>query len=366
MLSGCNEQKLTASCSSPETQALIRTNLIEQAARLTVAKRDDPYVGSTVFGAVKVNTFLAQLQIAIANTKTTKEDANGRQTFCSGVLQVTVPPSLLADAEYTRAVQHQPKIAQYASRLNIENSSNVFSQFVEYTAEYTLQPNGGGKDLHVNFKNDAWVHLLDEIARAVLLKPTLNGQKIDSVQLNEQPTPTSEVEPLKPEAKEHNKLEVEKLSAVPNKQGIDKLNSELLEEEQAKQALSQEPKEHVSDKAASPLVPPVTATKPTAPSFDCNKAKKPTDITVCTNSELVSLDLKNMQLYKKAKAIDASATKTIFNASIKSKYACVTDIVCIKQVYQKSIYNYGCVVGGKTLDCSADVPQESESKGVTQ
>jgi len=78
-------------------------------------------------------------------------------------------------------------------------------------------------------------------------------------------------------------------------------------------------------------------------------------MTVCANSELVSLDIKNMQLYKKAKAIDASTTKTIFNASIKSKYACGTDIECIKQVYQKSIYNYGCVAAGKTLHCSAEV-----------
>jgi uncharacterized protein len=114
-------------------------------------------------------------------------------------------------------------------------------------------------------------------------------------------------------------------------------------------------------------VPPVTATKPKAPSFDCSKTKKAADMAVCASPELVDLDIKNMQLYKKAKAMNAAATKRIFEASIKSKYACGTDIDCIKKVYQKSIYNYGCVAAGKTSDCSADAASpETDREGMTQ
>ena len=90
-------------------------------------------------------------------------------------------------------------------------------------------------------------------------------------------------------------------------------------------------------------------------------------MTVCANPELVALDLKNMKRYKNAKSIDATITKEIFKASIKSKYACGTEVDCIKKVYQKSILNYGCVAAGKDLDCGADADsQESESEGVTQ
>jgi hypothetical protein len=237
---------------------------------------------------------------------------------------------------------------------------------VEYHAEYTLQPNGGGKDLLVSFKNDTWVHLLDEIATSALLKPTLNEQEAGSTQLNEQPNPKPEVKPVNPEAKEQAKLDAEKPRAMPHKPDLDKLNAELLEEEQAQKTLPQEAKEQVSEQVAPTLVPPVTATKPKAPSFDCSKAKKPTDMTVCANPELVDLDIKNLQFYKKAKAINAAATKAIFTASIKSKYACGTDIGCIEEVYQKSIVNYGCVAAGKTLDCSADNASESESKRIAQ
>ena len=236
---------------------------------------------------------------------------------------------------------------------------------MEYHAEYTLQPNGGGKDLHVDFKNDTWVHLLDEIATSALLKPTLTEQEAGSLRLNEQPKP--EVKSVNPEAKEQAKLDAEKPRAMTHKPGLDKLNAELLEEEGAQKTLSQEPKDHVSEQVAPTFVPPVTATKPKAPSFDCSKAKKPTDMTVCANPELVDLDIKNLQFYKKAKAINAATTKAIFTASIKSKYACGTDIGCIEEVYQKSIINYGCVAAGKTLDCRADnASQESESEKITQ
>jgi hypothetical protein len=202
------------------------------------------------------------------------------------------------------------------------------------------------------------VHLLDEIAISALLKPTLTEQEADSVQLNEQPKPKPEVKPVNPEAKEQAKLDTEKPRAMPHKPGLDKLNAELLEKELAQKALSQEPKDHVSEHVAPTLVPPVTATKPKVPSFDCSKAKKPTDMTVCANSELVDLDVKNLQFYKKAKAINAAATKAIFLASIKSKYACGTDIGCIEEVYQKSIVNYGCVAAGKTLDCRTNASQK--------
>ena len=138
MLSGCNEQIPAASCSAPDTQKLIGTLLTEQAEKLTVAKRQDQYDGSTVFGAVKINTLLSAIQAAVTNVKTVKEESNSRQSFCSGLLQVTVPPAMLADLDYAREAQHQPKIAQYAKQLNIENNNNVFFQQVEYEVAYAV------------------------------------------------------------------------------------------------------------------------------------------------------------------------------------------------------------------------------------
>jgi uncharacterized protein len=105
-------------------------------------------------------------------------------------------------------------------------------------------------------------------------------------------------------------------------------------------------------------LPLASATKQTSPSFDCSKAKKPTDMAVCANPELAALDLKNMKLYKNAKSKDATTTNAIFKASIKSKYACGAAVDCIKKVYQQSILNYGCVAAGKGMDCGADTASQ--------
>ena len=355
ILSGCNEQIPAESCSSPDTQKLIGTVLTEQAGKLTVAKRYGHYEGSSVFGAVKINTLLSAIRVAVTNVKTIKEEPNNRQSFCNGLLQITVPPAMLADVDDAREAQQQPKIAQYAKQLNIENNNNVFFQKLNYKVAFTLQPNGGGRDLHVKLDSDAGVHLLDEIATAALLKPALKEQEAESVQTNEQPQ--QEVEPVKPEA-ERDKSEAEKLIALPNKQGMDRLNSELLEEKQVQKTLSQEAKENVPEQVITPSLPPASTTKPTAPSFDCSKAKKPTDIAVCANPELVALDLTNMKHYKNAKARDATTTNKIFKASIKSKYACGIEVDCIKKVYQKSILNYECVAAGNEAACGADAASQ--------
>jgi hypothetical protein len=164
---------------------------------------------------------------------------------------------MLADVDYARDAQQQPKIAQYAKQLNIANNNNVFFQQVEYKVVYTVQPNGGGKELHIKFESEAGVHLLGEIATAALLKPTLTGQEAESVQTNEQPPP-QEVEPVKPEA-EQVKSEAEKLKAMPDKQGIDRLNSELLEEEQVQKTLPPVAKEHISEQVATQSLPALPA-----------------------------------------------------------------------------------------------------------
>lgn len=360
MLFGCSKQVPTASCSSPDTQKLIDKLFTEQAEKLTAEKRDDYYDGPFIFGAIKIRASLAQIQVAVESDKMVKQDPNSSKEFCSGLLKVTIPTKMLADVDQSRDIQHQSKISQYARQFNIENSINVFTQDVEYT----LQPTGDGKEPHVEIESDAWVHLLDEIITSALLRPTLEVQETDNVLKNE--ISKQEVERVKPET-EQVKLETEKLKAMQEKQGLDRLNKELLEAEQVQKELSQITKKQVSQQVATQALPPVTTTKQFSPSFDCTKAHKLTDITVCANSDLAALDVENMKLYKNAKFIDAVATKKIFKESIKSKYACGTDVDCIKKVYKRSIRNYRCVGADKKLDCGADAaPQETESEGVTQ
>ena len=345
MLPGCNKQTPTASCSSPDTQKLMDQLLTEQALKLTTEKRYDQFDGSFVFGANKIRASLAQIQVAVENIKTIKQDPNSSKSFCNGLLKVTVPTAMLTDVEQTRDTQHQLKIAQYAKQLNIENSNNIFTQAIEYS----VKPVGYGKEPLVEFEGSAWAHLLDEITTAVLLKPTLDLQETYSVQKDEQPKQA--VETLESEA-DQAKLEANKIRTLREKQGLDKLNNELLEAEQIEKYLSQATnisKEKTPHPVVSQSVP--TQPKPFSPSFNCANVSKPTELTICANPELAALDVENMQIFKKAKITDPVATNEIWKASIKSKYACGTDVDCIKTVYKKSIRHYSCVAAEDTSGC---------------
>jgi tol-pal system protein YbgF len=88
-------------------------------------------------------------------------------------------------------------------------------------------------------------------------------------------------------------------------------------------------------------------TAPFAPSFDCNKATKPSEITICSNPELADLDVKNSNLYKEAKNINPDLSKIILNESIKSKYNCGIDTNCLISLYNKSIFDYKSIISGK-------------------
>ncbi|TRX01917.1 lysozyme inhibitor LprI family protein [Candidatus Methylobacter oryzae] len=348
LLSGCDNRALTGSCSSTDTQKVIGSLLTEQTQKLTAEKKYDYYDGSFVLVGSKIRAVLAQVQVTVENAKMIKQDPNSSIVFCGGQLKVTVPEATLADVDQTREMEHQTKIAQYAGQLNIKNSNNVFTQDVEYSVKRT----DTSKEPVVDFESDAWAHLLDEITTSALLKPTLDGQEIqESYYVQDDPQPTQEID-LKPEVGA-SLLGSEKMRAIQEKRGLEKLNQELLEAEQAEQEI-------LKEKVAAQSSSTANMAKQISPSFNCAKATKVTEAVICANAELAALDVENMKLYKNAKNIDAVATHEIWKASIKSKYACGTNVDCIKEVYKESMLNYGCISSDNDSDCGVDAPQESE------
>ena len=110
--------------------------------------------------------------------------------------------------------------------------------------------------------------------------------------------------------------------------------------------------------AAQSVVPdsvPLTTPKTQlSPSFNCTQANKATDVTICAQPSLVTLDIQNMSIYKSAKELNPLATKDVWKESIKYKYACGTDVACIAGVYKKSIQRYQCIT--KQQSCEKALP----------
>ena len=77
-----------------------------------------------------------------------------------------------------------------------------------------------------------------------------------------------------------------------------------------------------------------------AVSFDCGKAVKAADITVCSSRELSKLDDINAEEYKKAKLINEDLAKQYALNAYKEKMKCAHDSLCIKKVYKNSIKEF--------------------------
>lgn len=348
LLSGCNQQAAIEICSAPDTQKVIGSLLMDQAGKLTVEKKYDYYDGSFVLTGSQIRAVLDQVQIAVDNVKGVKQEANSGKSVCSGLVKITVPTALLTQVDQTREIQHQSKIAQYAEQLHIGHNANVFSQEMEYS----VQSVGHGKEPQVEFGEAPLVSLLDEITTSALIQTTLGGQDFQEthpVQDNQQlkqdvQSLKIEVEPVQPEA--------EKIKVSEQKPGLARPNQELPEVQQVQTELDQE---RVTQQQ---LLPHDTDTQPITTSFNCTKAKKPTEIAICNSRELAALDVENMLRYKKAKDIDAVATHDIWKQSIKSKYACGTDISCIKAAYNQSMSSYACVIADNESDCGVELVSE--------
>ena len=319
-LSGCNIT--TDHCSSTEVKHRLYQQLTEQALKLTTQKRNDYYNGTHIFGATKVRDSLALIHITFDNLKLIKQDPDSHLSMCTGQLNASVPPPMLAGANLTLETQHQINIADYAGKLRIENTINVFTQ----DFSFSVIPTGKSKTPEINFDSSAWELLLDKITTAILLKPSLDQQENNPVRPSQQVI--QKIETLKP-AFEIN-------TATQKNQVITHVQKTL----QKKETIQKAPqKESVTEQNNSPLE--IKAL--TSPGCDCSKAIKPTDITICGNAKLAALDVENMGLYKNAKAINPAHARDIWKTSIKSKYLCKTDIVCINNVYKKSIQRYQCV-----------------------
>lgn len=316
MLSGCNMN--ADHCSSTEVKNKLYQQLTEQTIQLTTQKRNDYYDGTLIFGATKVRDSITLIHITLDNIKTINQDPESHLSNCTGRLNASVPPPMLAGADLTLKSQHQIKVADYARQLHIEHSINVFTQDITFS----VKPTGKSKNPQLTVDTTAWEQLLDKITTAILLKPTLELQKNNPVR----PTKPviQKVEPLKPA--------VEINTTLQEKEVIPLLTKTI--EKAAPTKKASPPQQNTL---------PGATIKATSPGFDCSKATKPTDTTICGNAKLSALDVDNMSLYKNAKTINPVTARDIWKASIKSKYLCKTDINCIANVYKKSIQRYQCV-----------------------
>lgn len=195
----------------------------------------------------------------------------------------------------------------------------------------------------MQFESSSFTHLLDEIVTAVLLKPTLALKAAGATGITEPLIPiiTGTVKP---------EVNIEKTNSVSDIENTSPPKQDL----PIAKPVELEPKKLPVPQEVTKTSLVEAPVKQATPSFNCSIATKPTDITICNTAKLAHLDNENMQLYKNARATDPVATKDIWFASIKAKYACKTTVDCIADVYKKSMRDYDCVANKDKAGCNVD------------
>ena len=325
LLSGCNT--VIDSCFSKDAQKLISKRIVEQSVELMNKKSNDKYAGSLIFSVDKIRSVLNQINIDVENVKTIRQNQGITVGVCTAQLEVSIPPPMLAEIDLVRVTQHQISMTQYARQLNIENNINVFTQKIDYSVKLV----GDNKMLNVEIESASWAHLLEEIITSILSKPTVGFQPIDNSSVRKQV-----VEPFR----------IEVATPIQKTQDIEESSSQGIKPEPIEKVLQNK---QDAQKNTTQLMQSKINTKPIPPGFDCSKATKLTDMTICAKSDLASLDLENMKIYKNAKIMDSVGTKQIWKESIRSKYACGSDVLCITKAYEKSIQRYRCIIANKKM-----------------
>ena len=82
-----------------------------------------------------------------------------------------------------------------------------------------------------------------------------------------------------------------------------------------------------------------------AASFSCTSPTNQTEATVCSNPNLIKVDVENHNLYQKALAKDNSHASQIHESMISERNACSNDSQCIYFAYDKASSNYKQLLG---------------------
>lgn len=148
-LSSCNSLgSKEAECAGEDATAVVASIVSEQilkAAQQQAVWSD----GGSMASESKIRATVALIKTAIEDVRTTKADPDSTKKFCAGTLNVTLPLSLISDADKAREAVDLSSVSEFAAESGLERSADVFS----YPIEYSVQPTDDGTSIFGELEN---------------------------------------------------------------------------------------------------------------------------------------------------------------------------------------------------------------------
>ena len=187
LLSGCNlMQSEQANCDSPESKQLaqqVLSDTLNQTSLVTLKQWIE--TGENPIDVSKLRATVDQIQFDLSDVRTTRSDPQSSKKFCTAVMSAKIPANLINDANTTRTLQNQPKIADVA----VLNDLKLESSTLSHDLEYSVQPTDGGKKLYVEIQNNELsIQFISSLLMDALQKNALQAQhaEIQQQQMQEQ------------------------------------------------------------------------------------------------------------------------------------------------------------------------------------
>ena len=132
---------------------------------------------------VKFKAAVQQIKFELTDVRTDRADPQTSKKFCQAMLTVSLPSSLLKDADTAREMYQEmalPKLA-ILSDLELDNSS------VRHQLEYSVQPTDDGQKIYAELQNAApTIEFVNQVILDALQKPARLAERRSAEQFEQQ------------------------------------------------------------------------------------------------------------------------------------------------------------------------------------
>ena len=162
-------------CTSTDAHAVVAEIVKEQLEDLTAAELKKAGGGARIASRSEIRASAAQVQVAVLDVRTAKDDPNSTKRFCTANLRLALAPSVLDDAERVLQLTANESLTDYAENRDIEREANAFQADIEYNVQAT----DDGQKVYAEIENDSGLlAMVAELLSAHLARSELEGAQI--------------------------------------------------------------------------------------------------------------------------------------------------------------------------------------------
>lgn len=183
-LASCDKLGLSAAeCGSEDSKKLVVEVLQDELNKKSLAQLKQLLnEGVTGINLTKVRALNEQITFSLVDIRTNHNDSQSKKKLCVAVLNAKISPSMLNEANSSRALIEESSIQDLALISDIPFEQSKLS----YNLEYSVQPTDDGQKIYAEISNgDLGINFLSQIIQDILVKPLRQSHQLAQAQASQ-------------------------------------------------------------------------------------------------------------------------------------------------------------------------------------